>query len=63
MDLNEELQILSKDIIDTIEKEDREFDFKYNRGFVERNVPASKFKSLVGLRCTDIEEIIGELDG
>lgn len=55
-----ELQRLSKEIIKTIEREDREYEFKKNKGFIERNISASKFKSVVGLRCSDFERIINE---
>ena len=57
--VSDELVFLSKDILETIEKEDREFEFKKNKGYIERNVCASKFKkNLIGLRSSDIEEII-----
>lgn len=57
--VSDELQRLSKEIVETIEEEDKEFNFKQNRGYVERNVPALKYKkSLVGLNASDIEELI-----
>lgn len=43
--LMDELEILSKDIIETIEREDKEYEFKLNKGYVERNITASKFKN------------------
>lgn len=59
--ISDELQELSKKMIETIEKEDKEYDFKQNRGYVERNVPAIKYKkSLVGLNASDFEEIISD---
>ena len=57
--VSDELQRLSKEIVETIEEEDKEFNFKQNRGYVERNVPALKYKkSLVGLNASDIDELI-----
>ncbi len=57
--VSDELQRLSKEMVETIEEEDKEFNFKQNRGYVERNVPALKYKkSLVGLNASDIEELI-----
>lgn len=57
--ISDELINLSKEIVETIENEDREFDFKLNNGYVERNVPASKFKKkILGLSNVDINEII-----
>lgn len=57
--VSDELQRLSKEMVETIEKEDKEFNFKQNRGYVERNVPALKYKkSLVGLNASDIDELI-----
>lgn len=54
-----ELSELSKGIIKTIEEEDREYNFKMNKGYVERNIPAHRFKKkLVGLGCSDFERII-----
>lgn len=54
-----ELIQLSKEMIETIEMEDREHNFKENKGYIERNVPASKFKkNILGLRNTDISKII-----
>lgn len=61
MDTNEELYILSKNIIETIEREDKEYDFKKNKGYIERNVLASKFKNnLIGLRASDFNEIMSK---
>lgn len=57
--VSDELQRLSKEMVETIEEEDKEFNFKQNRGYVERNVPALKYKkSLVGLNASDIDELI-----
>lgn len=57
--LNKELFMLSNDIIRTIEQEDKEYDFKKNKSYVERNVLASKFKkNIIGLGASDFEEII-----
>ena len=42
----DELILLSKDILETIAREDREFEFKINKGYVERTV-ASKFKNVL----------------
>lgn len=59
--VSDELQRLSKEMVETIENEDKEFNFKQNRGYVERNVPALKYKkSLVGLNASDFEEIISD---
>ena len=55
--VSKELQYLSKNLIDTICEEDREYDFKKNHGYVERNVPASKFKNIMGLKGSDFERI------
>ena len=41
---NDMLKKLSEDILETIEREDKEYFFKHNGYYVERNVPASKFK-------------------
>jgi len=43
----DELVLLSKNIIDAIMEEDREYEFKLNKGYVERNVLASKFKNIL----------------
>lgn len=57
--VSDELQRLSKEMVETIKEEDKEFNFKQNRGYVERNVPALKYKkSLVGLNASDIDELI-----
>ena len=43
----DELGILSKNLIRVIEQEDKEYDFKKYGSYVEKNVPASKFKQLL----------------
>lgn len=59
INVSDELVELSRGIVETIENEDREYDFKQNRGYVERNISASKFKKKVmGLGITEIGEII-----
>lgn len=58
--VSDELVSLSKDLIETIEKEDKEYAFKKNHGYVERNVPASKFKNIIGLKSSDIGKIISK---
>lgn len=59
INVSEELVNLSKEIVKTIEKEDKEHNFKKNKGYIERNVPASKFKkNIIGLRSKDISKII-----
>lgn len=40
----DELSLLSRDILETIAREDKEYEFKTKKGYVERNVLASKFK-------------------
>ena len=42
----DELSQLSRDILETIEREDSEFEFKKNKGYVERTI-ASKFKNIL----------------
>lgn len=42
----DELSLLSNEILKTIAREDREYEFKANKGYVERTV-ASKFKNIV----------------
>lgn len=44
--ISDELISLSKEVVNAIEDEDREYDFKKNKWYVERNVPASKFKEM-----------------
>ena len=57
--VSDELIFLSKEIVRIIEEEDREYEFKQNKGYVERNVSASKFKkNIVGLTVSNFEEII-----
>ena len=57
--IDNDLFVLSKDIVETIEREDKEYDFKKNKGYVERNVLASQFKkNIVGLNASDFSEII-----
>ena len=61
MNINDELCILSKNIIETIEQEDREYDFKKNKGYVERNISAYEFKkNIIGLKASDFNKIILE---
>lgn len=61
MNVNDELCMLSKNIIETIEKEDREYDFKKNKGYVERNISAYEFKNnIIGLKASDFNKIILE---
>ena len=43
----DELVLLSKDIVETIAREDKEYEFRMNKGYVERNVLASKFKNIL----------------
>lgn len=40
----DELEILAKKMVETIEKENKEYEFRKNKYYVERNVLASKFK-------------------
>lgn len=57
--VSKELSILSNNIIETIEREDKEYFFKKNKGYVERNVLASKFKkNIIGLKKSDFDKII-----
>ena len=57
--IDNELFVLSKDIVETIEREDKEYNFKKNKSYVERNVLASQFKkNIVGLNASDFSEII-----
>ena len=59
--VSDELVCLSKDLIETIEIEDKEYDFNKNHGYVERNVLASKFKkNIIGLTSSDIGKLIEE---
>lgn len=58
--VSDELIELSKDLIETIEKEDKEYSFKKYHGYVERNVPASKFKNIIGLKSSDFGRIISK---
>ena len=44
--VSDELVDLSRQLINTIEFEDREYSFKQNKGYVEKNVLASKFKEI-----------------
>lgn len=61
--VSEELTTLSKDIVETIEREDMEYEFKKNKGYVQRNISASKFKkNFVGLRTTDFDKLISTRD-
>lgn len=61
INISDELMELSKELIKTIEKEDKEFGFKKNKGYIERNVPALKFKkNFIGLKISDFEKIISE---
>lgn len=43
-----ELSLLSREILETIAREDKEYEFKIKKGYVERNIPASKFKDSEG---------------
>ena len=43
MNMSDELKQLSKEMVETIEEEDKEYAFKKNKGFVERDVSASYF--------------------
>ena len=47
VDVSDELKLMSKELLETIEEEDREYVFKKERCFVERNVPASKFRNIL----------------
>lgn len=58
--ISDELINLSKEMIKTIEDEDKEYNFKINRGYVERNVPASKFKNIIGVKSSDMRKIISK---
>lgn len=59
--VSDELASLSKDILEIIRQEDREFEFKQNKSYVERNISASKFKkNIVGLTASNFEEIISD---
>ena len=44
INVSDELKELSKEILETLEKEDKEYDFKCKGSFIERNVPAFIFK-------------------
>ena len=46
VDVSDELKEMSKELLETIEMEDREYSFKKEKCFVERNVPASKFRKI-----------------
>ena len=59
INVSEELVLLSEEMVKTIENEDKEYGFKKNKSYIERNVPAYKFKkNLVGLTISDFEKII-----
>ena len=59
INVSDELIQLSKDIVRIIEEEDREYNFRKNKGLIERNITASKFKkNLMGLKSSDIDKII-----
>jgi len=61
INVSDELIDLSKKLVETIEKEDKEYSFRMNNGYIERNVPASKFKkNIVGLSKSDITQIISK---
>lgn len=61
INVSDELVDLSKQLIETIEKEDKEYSFKKNNGYIERNVPASKFKkNIIGLSNSDMNQIISK---
>lgn len=61
MNISDELVVLAEEMVETIEKEDKEYDFKKNKGYVERNVLASKFKkNIIGLGSSDISKIISK---
>ena len=61
MNVSDELKLLSNELIKTIEEEDREYNFRKNKGYVERNISASKFKkNILGLKSYDFEKIISE---
>lgn len=44
INVSDELKSLSKELLETIEREDLEYDFKKKGNFVERNIPAFMFK-------------------
>lgn len=61
--VSEELMLLSKELVETIEREDMEYEFKKNKGYVQRNISASNFKkNFVGLRTTDFDKVISARD-
>ena len=61
--VSEELILLSKELVETIEREDMEYEFKKNKGYIQRNISASKFKNnFVGLRSTDFDKVISTKD-
>lgn len=59
INISDELMSLSKEMIETIESEDREYEFNKNKSYVERNIVASKFKrKIMGLSSSDIGQMI-----
>lgn len=60
INVSDELVDLSRELIETIEKEDKEYSFKINHSYIERNVPASKFKNIIGVKSSDIGKIISK---
>lgn len=44
-EVSDDLRLLSEDLVRIIEMEDKEYGFKMNGGYVEKNVLASKFQS------------------
>ena len=59
MIVTNELKKLSDEMVKTIEREDKEYAFKKNKGYVERNISASKFKrSILGLDSSDFNKIV-----
>lgn len=63
INISDELMSLSKEMIETIESEDKEYEFNKNKSYVERNVLASKFKKkIMGLSGSDISQLISTDD-
>lgn len=57
--VSDELSELSKELVETIKIEDKEYNFKKTHSYVERNVPASNFKkNIVGMTSSDMEQIV-----
>ena len=55
---SDELINLSKELLKTIEKEDKEYEFRKKKGIVVRNVRAKKYhKNIMGIRSSEFNSI------